>query len=290
MWPVIARIPVPFGDGHLTLSAFGLMVVLGFLAGTFVMQRLSRREGIRDETSLETLFLLILLAIVVGARAMYVLTNLAEFHDRWWDVIRVDKGGMTMYGALILGAFTAWVYTNKKRLPIWPLLDAGAVGAALGIGIGRIGCLLVGDDYGRPCDPSFPLRIKFSTKTAPGEFLGIPIPANNGNLAGNHAGIWLHPTQVYMAVNGFVLAAVLYWVWKRKRFHGQVFAALFFLKAVTRSIIEFYRDDADRGWVGPLSTSQFVGLVTALGAILLWIVLSRREDCRHGLPRPLTDG
>ena len=53
----------------LTLSAFGLMVVLGFLAGSFVMQRLARREGIRDETSLETLFLLILLLLLQLRRA-----------------------------------------------------------------------------------------------------------------------------------------------------------------------------------------------------------------------------
>ncbi len=290
MWPVVAKIPLPFKDGSLTLSAFGLMVVLAFLAGSFVMKRLARREGILDERKLENLFLWILAAIVVGARALYVLTNLHEFQGRWIDVIRIDKGGMTMYGALLLGASVAWLQIRRYGLPTWPLLDAGAVGAALGLGIGRIGCLLVGDDYGKECSADFPLRIKFSTRQSPGEFLGITIPANNGNLAGDHAGLWLHPTQVYMSINGFLLAVVLYWLWKRKTFHGQIFAAFFFLKAVTRSVIEVFRDDSDRGWVGPLSTSQFIGLVTAVGAVALWLVLSRRPDCRAGLPRAPSPG
>jgi phosphatidylglycerol:prolipoprotein diacylglycerol transferase len=69
-------------------------------------------------------------------------------------------------------------------------------------------------------------------------------------------------------------------MWRTKAFHGQVFWTFVLLKAVTRSIIEVFRDDADRGTVGPLSTSQFLGLVTGLVAVGMLMLLARRRELR----------
>ena len=280
MWPVLFKIPVPFTDHAIPIQSFGLMVALAFLFGSKVMERLLRREGFTDFRGLDSVLFWILIGVVLGARALYVIVQRHEFEGRWIDAIRIDKGGMVMYGGMI-GAVSLGIWRAvKEKLPLWQVADAGGVAGALGLGIGRIGCLLVGDDYGKPCDPSFPLAIKFSTRFEPGSFLGIPIPANNGNLAGDHQGLFLHPTQVYMSVNGFLLCLILLWMWRTKAFHGQVFWTFVLLKALTRSIIEVFRDDADRGTVGPLSTSQFLGLVTGLVAIGMLVFLSRRRELR----------
>lgn len=280
MWPVLFEIPLPFTDNVLPIRAFGVMVALAFLLGSKLMERLLRREGFRAFGSLDSVLFWILVGVVVGARALYVIVQNHEFSGRWIDVIRIDKGGMVMYGGMI-GAVTFGIWkTVREKLPLWQVADAGGIGGALGLGVGRIGCLLVGDDYGKVCDASFPLAIKFSTRFESGSFLGISIPANNGNLAGDHQGMWLHPTQVYMSLNGFLLCAVLYWLWKRKAFHGQVFWTFVFLKAITRSIIEFYRDDDDRGALGPLSTSQFLGIVTGVIALVMIWHLSRNQKLR----------
>ncbi|HYC77966.1 MAG TPA: prolipoprotein diacylglyceryl transferase [Planctomycetota bacterium] len=284
MWPVIVEIPIPFTDLRAPIRSFGLMVVIAFLAATGLMRRLCEREKTATRDDLERLFFYELFAVVLGSRALYVLTSLGEFRGRWFDVIRIDKGGMVMYGGLIAVVAVGLWYLRRRKLPVWRIADVGAVAGALGLGIGRIGCLLVGDDYGAPCSADFPLGIKFPTPTAPGSLWGLTIPADNGNLAGRFQGVWLHPAQIYMSVNGFLMALALYTLWKRKRFHGQVLAAFILLKAVTRGVIEEFRGDEDRGFVSlgfwTPSTSQFVGALTAVGAVVLWIVLSRRPELR----------
>jgi phosphatidylglycerol---prolipoprotein diacylglyceryl transferase len=280
MWPVIFEIPLP-GGGALPIRSFGLMVVIAFLVASSWMRRMCEREGTARRDQLEKLFFILLIAVVVGSRLMYVLTELDHFRTRPLDAFRIDKGGMVMYGGLIGCAVSGIWYLRRAKLPVWRIADTGGVAGALGIGIGRIGCLLVGDDFGRPCDPDFPLGIMFPTETKPGSLYGLEIRPDNGNLI-DHAyqGVWLHPAQIYMAVNGFVLAAILYFLWKRKRFHGQTFLSFVILKAVTRSIIEEFRGDADRGFIGPVSTSQFIAALPVAAAIVMWIRLSKRPELR----------
>jgi phosphatidylglycerol:prolipoprotein diacylglycerol transferase len=253
------------------------MVVLAFLTATAWMRRMCEREGTANREQLERLFLWLLVWVVAGARLMYVLTDLDHFQDRWLDVVRIDKGGMVMYGGLLGAVFSGIYILHRAKLPVWRIADTGGVAGALGLGIGRIGCLLVGDDFGKPCAPDFPLGIVFPTRTTPGDLYGIAIRPDNENLIpAAFQGIPLHPTQIYMSINGFVLAAILAWAWKHKRFHGQTFLTFIILKAVTRSIIEAFRGDVDRGFVGPLSTSQFIAALTVVATAIVWVVLSRR--------------
>jgi phosphatidylglycerol---prolipoprotein diacylglyceryl transferase len=278
MWPVIYEIPL---FGGLPIRSFGFMVVVAFLVATRFMQRRCEREGIANAEQLDRLFLWELVAVVAGARLMYVLTDLAHFQGRWLDVVRIDKGGMVMYGGLLGAVGVGLPILRRMKLPVWRIADVGGVAGALGLGIGRIGCLLVGDDFGKPCDPDFPLGIMFPTRTTPGSLYGLSIAPDNGNLIEpSFQGIWLHPAQLYMAANGFLLFFLLKPLLKRRAFYGQVFLTFVVAKAVTRSIIECFRGDADRGFIGPLSTSQFIAALTILAAAVVWVVLSRREDLR----------
>jgi phosphatidylglycerol---prolipoprotein diacylglyceryl transferase len=273
MWPIIASIPMPFGWGPLKIPAFGFMVVVAFLTSTSLMRRLAKREGIAPER-LEPLFMILLVGTIVGGRLFHVLTNLGDFKGHWLDVVRIDKGGMVMYGGMIAVVVGGLWYLWRAKLPMWRIADIGAVCGALGLGLGRIGCILAGCDYGRSVDPSFPLAIKFPTRDAPGSLFGIPFPPNDTNLAPE--GVWLHPTQVYQSASGFLTAAFLYWLLKHRRFPGQVFAALLILKPAYRFVIEYFRGDPDRGFIGGLSQAQFIGIIVAAVGVVLWIVLAQR--------------
>jgi phosphatidylglycerol---prolipoprotein diacylglyceryl transferase len=277
MWPVIVTIPLPFGWKPLAIPAFGLMVVIAFLTAIGLMRRLLRREGVPPE-KVEPLFTIMLLGTVVGGRLFHVLTNLEDFRGNWIDVIRIDKGGMVMYGGLIAVVVGSLWYLRYAKLPMWRVADVGAICGALGLGIGRIGCILAGCDYGREVPASFPLAVKFPSAIEPGSFFGLTVPPNKGNLAPDDH--WVHPTQVYQAVAGFLTALILYQLWKRRRFPGQVFAAFLFLKPAYRFVIEFFRGDVDRGvfQVGSLmlSQAQIIGAFIAALAVVLWIVLGRR--------------
>lgn len=278
MWPVIARIPLPFpvfGSDHLPIRAFGLMLVLAILAAHALWAKNARREGY-SRAVIDNFFLIMVASIVIGARLLYVIVEWRDYKDDLASIFAIHKGGMVFYGSF-LGAVAGFIgYAKFYRLPILRFLDICAAPTGLGLIIGRIGCLLVGDDYGSVVDESFPIAIKFPTAHETGSFWGLSIEAGNGNLAGPMAGKWLHPTQLYMSLNGLVLLVVITWLSKRRRFAGQLTAAFCMLYAVNRSIIEEFRGDEDRGFVGSLSTSQFISIFVFLAGAALWIYGRKR--------------
>ena len=89
----------------------------------------------------------------------------------------------------------------------------------------------------------------------------------------------LHPTQIYLSINAFVIFLILQWVYRRKTFDGEVFWLYLLLYAITRGILEIWRGDLVRGFVipGVLSTSQFIGVLVALASAGMLVYLSRRS-------------
>ena len=127
----------------------------------------------------------------------------------------------------------------------------------MGQTIGRLGCFAAGCDYGQPC--SLPWAVTFTSEYAH-RVVGVPI-----NVA-------LHPTQIYESLATFALFFFLLWLHGARRFKGQVFAAYLLCYSILRFGIEFFRGDADRGFVfgGALSTSQFISLLLVPCALLLY--------------------
>ena len=163
----------------------------------------------------------------------------------------VRHGGLVFYGGLIGASAATLIYVWRKRLPLWKIADALAPSIALGYVPGRIGCLMNGCCYGKPTD--LPWAIHF-----PGEH--------------ETQGIGVHPTQIYDSLLNLVLYLTLAWLYRRKKFDGQVFAAYLVGYAVTRSFVEMFRGDyAVRylgGWATPAHWASLV--VLAAGLILFW--------------------
>ena len=89
----------------------------------------------------------------------------------------------------------------------------------------------------------------------------------------------LHPTQIYLSINAFVIFLILQWAYRRKTFDGEVFWLYLLLYSITRGILEIWRGDLVRGFVipGVLSTSQFIGILVALASAAMLAWLSRRN-------------
>ncbi|HUG52962.1 MAG TPA: prolipoprotein diacylglyceryl transferase family protein, partial [Vicinamibacteria bacterium] len=151
----------------------------------------------------------------------------------------------------------------------------------------RTGCFLNGCDFGIPA--AVPWAVRFPRDRVAAGVRPGPSPAwqqhfeTGASFRGESVGAasaWslpVHPTQIYEAALGVVLFAVLLLVWRRKRFAGEVFLVLIIGYGLGRALIECFRGDALRGAVGPLSTSQVLGLATALAAALAaWKLRGRR--------------
>jgi phosphatidylglycerol:prolipoprotein diacylglycerol transferase len=147
-------------------------------------------------------------------------------------------------------------------LGVWLMTDIMAPSIALGHAIGRLGCFSAGCCYGKPTSVFWGVTF---TNPYSQEIAGVPL------------GVSLHPTQLYESVAETVIFLTLLLLAKRKRFDGQIFWSYVTFYAVARFIIEFFRGD-NRGFVfdGALSTSQFIGILMLVTAIIMLAVLRRR--------------
>ncbi|MBL4771741.1 MAG: prolipoprotein diacylglyceryl transferase [Planctomycetes bacterium] len=281
MHPILFEIP----GIHFPLRSFGLMVMVGFLVGSHFLTRWGTRGAADPEKVVEgfaALPMWILVGIIAGARAMYVVVEVLRgdvvgqgFVDDPLSMLFVWQGGLVMYGGAIGGILGAWWATSKHKLPFNHAMDMGVTAAFLGLAFGRIGCLLVGDDFGSVVPEAyenlpFPITIR------------VPeVLAEHSLFGQENAGKILWCTQIWMSLNALMLFFIgRFWLLPRRRFGGQVAATLLFIYSFGRFGIEIFRGDAIRGvWFdGMVSTSQLISVVVALlTAIYLGLRLKRSQ-------------
>ena len=279
MYPILFEIP---GLG-LPLRSFGVMVVVGFLLGTYVLSRLGRKYAGGDEQQARgyaAVPVWVLIGILLGARVLYVLVEIVRgsstgqgYLEDPISVLFYWQGGLVMYGGAFGGLLAGWMCSRKYDLAPMQVLDLGTISAFLGLAVGRVGCLLVGDDYGsivaaRFQDLPFPLVIH------------VPEALREGSLfSPENAGQILWATQIWMSVNALVIALVGLWILARRRYQGQVVGWLLLLYAITRSVIESFRGDEVRGvWAGGMSTSQIISVVLGLVCVVFLVRNRGRRD------------
>lgn len=271
MWPEIFRLEL--GGFSLPLRSFGFFVALGFLIGVQVAGRLSRRYGTDPENELQKVPEVswsVLLGVILGARLAYVLVNIGHFSAHPVEILKIWEGGLVMYGGLILALFMGIRKARKLGMNVWRTADYFLVAGFLGQAIGRLGCLSVGDDYGRPLE-------RAADGSAPWFAITFPDPLPFGSaFPPELAGIPVHPTQLYMAAKALLLFVFGLWLLRRKRFDGQVMALLMMGYAGLRFLIEYFRYDAEarggifRAGASPADTHvrlHELGVATADGRI-----------------------
>lgn len=207
-------------------------------------------------------------------------------HDPF-KMLLIWQGGLVMYGGLAGGIFLGLHAARKQGLNPWNTLDTGLVCGFVGLVLGRIGCLMVGDDYGRIvpaslADSARPIAFGNGGEAGP---LTIRVPdlewllANKESLFDHDlAGQVLWATQPWMSLNA-LLVALAGWLWLRNRRHYGVPAALMLIQySLSRFAIEIYRGDEVRGvWFGGrISTSQIVSVL--LFGLGLWLLARRRAS------------
>jgi phosphatidylglycerol:prolipoprotein diacylglycerol transferase len=265
MFPTLLRV------GHFRLSTYGLMMMTAFLCGIWLAVRRGRGRGIGKDF-VQDLSTVILLASLAGARGLYILTHLEEFRGNWLAVVNPFQpdGGFGIAGLVLLGGVlaaipaTVW-YTRRQGQSVLETIDLLSPSLALGMALGRVGCLLNGCCYGKACD--LPWAISY------------PATSHLHELGP------VHPTQVYLILGDLLLMAALLWAARRRRFPGQVFALFLVLYAPLRFTVEFLRDYEPSMILGRLggwdvTTSQVISLaMLATGLVLhaLWLRIAGRE-------------
>jgi phosphatidylglycerol---prolipoprotein diacylglyceryl transferase len=233
--------------GHFNLPTFGLMLWLAAVAAALVVDRGFRRA--RIDADAVGIVAITVVAGIVGAKIWHVLDTPADFRELGWRVL-YDPAGFAWYGGLIFGiaalVFQGW----RAKIGALRTLDLAAPAAAVGYGLGRIGCFLSGDGcYGIPTKlpwgMSFPHGIDPTT-------------------------VRVHPTPLYEMVAALLIGL---WLWRRggkPHANGAILGQYLLLTGLARFLVEFIRRNPKVLW--GLSNAQLASAGAALAGIgiLLW--------------------
>ena len=239
-----------------TIHTFGVLLAAAYLSALGWLMRGGRRAGLNPD-AVVSLGLWAIVGALAGAKVLLVLRSIGDYvatPSELWSVSTLTSAG-DFYGGFIGGLLAAALFFWRHRdVPFWRLADLCAPAIALGQAIGRIGCFMAGDDYGRAT--TVPWAVTFTDPDA-------------ARIGGAPLGVPLHPVQLYESAVCLVLFGFLVWLGRRRHRDGNLILTYTALYAIARFVLEFFRGDADRGFVfgGLLSTSQFIGIII-LGLIV----------------------
>lgn len=228
-----------------------IALVIGIIRGL----RAARRTDIKPEYVIDVT-LYAVMAGIVGAHLVSILLDLPYYIqnpggilDLWRGILSPNGGlrGLSFHGGFIGAVGVVLLYTRRKGIKFWEIVDLLAPSLAIGYGITRIGCFLNGCCYGIPT--SLPWAVRFHADGYAGE---LTAPS--------------HPVQLYAAAIGLVIFFVLVAVEKRRRFAGQVFFSYVAMYSVYRFLIEILRK-------GVTAEVAFAGLTEAqIVSVIMFIV------------------
>jgi phosphatidylglycerol---prolipoprotein diacylglyceryl transferase len=252
--------PILFDLGPATIYTYGVLLAAAYLLGLRLAMVRARARGL-DQARVLDLGIYIIISALVGAKLLLVVTDFSTFVSDPSQLITLARSGGVFYGGLLLAVSVALWYIRRIGLPLWTTCDVFAPGIALGHVVGRFGCFFAGCCWGKPTD--VPWAITFTNEYAAAN-VGTPLH------------VPLHPTQLYEAgAEAFILLLLLATERRGRTYPGRTFWLYMLLYAISRFIIEFYRNDP-RGAVLMFSTSQFISLILVPVAVVMLVALGRR--------------
>jgi len=229
--------PIFIQIGPLTVRWYGVLITLAIFIGYEIAERIVRMRGL-DPERFSRVATWAVFGGVVGARAVYVLTNLGDFAQDPLRALYIWEGGLSFHGGILGGILVFLYYYWKERIPIYDYLDAAVPGVALGIIAGRIGNLMNGSDtVGRLTS----LPVGFTWPEWAEGFPGICTATGDlafGFCAGEVVRGPVHLTQIYGALIGLVLLVASYFWLKAKKPSGYAFWQFVFWYSLLRSLLE----------------------------------------------------
>jgi phosphatidylglycerol---prolipoprotein diacylglyceryl transferase len=244
MYPVLFRI------GDFPISTFGLMMATAFLVGSWITARRMKEVGL-DPDLATTLLVYVMLGGIAGSK-LYFAIDVSIREGRPFTDLLFARDGITWYGGLILGTVVGAIGARIHGVSVVKLMNCVAPAVAVGQAIGRVGCFLVGDDYGRPSD--LPWALAFPRGAPPTD-----------------PGVRVHPTQLYEILWLLPVAFVL---WKRRDRSPFLFGEYMVANGFGRLVIETLR--VNPRVLGGLTEPQIVGLALIAGGSAAWLYFRMR--------------
>jgi phosphatidylglycerol:prolipoprotein diacylglycerol transferase len=242
MYPELFRI------GDFSVSTFGLMLAIAFLVGSWIASIRMGEEGLEPDST--TLLIYVMIGGILGSK-LYFAVDVSLRTDQAFSSLLFSRDGITWYGGLIGATLLGAIGCRIHGIPIKTFADCTAVSGAVGQSIGRLGCFLVGDDYGKVTD--LPWAVSFPR--------GAP-PTHDP----------VHPTQLYEIAWLLPVAAFL---WRRRHRSPFLFGEYLALNGLGRLVIENWRVNPKVAF--GLTEPQLIGIGLIVVGMGGWLYFDRRR-------------
>ncbi len=257
--------PTAFSIGSLSVQWYGILITTGIiLAFIYFLNRATKTEGIHADHIYNVTLISVILG-VIGARTLYVVTNLSNY-DTFWEMINIPGGGLAIYGAIIFGGAGLIIYAKIKDIKPFALFDAVAPAILIGQIIGRWGNFINAEAYGySPGVEKLPWRMGLDTVRIDGVI---------------HPEIsFVHPTFLYESLWNLVGFLVINSLYKKKKFDGQITMYYIAWYGLGRGLIELLRTDSLR--VFGLKLMVILGLASFVAVAIALPVILRKVKVRQ---------
>jgi phosphatidylglycerol:prolipoprotein diacylglycerol transferase len=246
--------------GPFSISPHGVGIAVGFLLGARLMLPEAKRKGITED-DVYALLTRAAIGAIIGARLAYVVNHVGDY-DSVLDALKIWKGGISLLGGFIGAILLALPEMRRRRLSFWKVMDSAAPGMALGVLIGRIGDLIVGDHLGKPTN----------------FFLGYTCPSVEHTPASPCVpGSIVHQTALYDFILVAILLIGLLRLRRSARYDGFLITVFGAWYGVQRVIEDFLREDTRHFG---LTGSQITAIITIL--LCVWHLTFVRRTPKWG--------
>jgi phosphatidylglycerol---prolipoprotein diacylglyceryl transferase len=293
-WKVLDRFHV-FGE-KLALSPHGLGIAIGFLTGSYIFLYESKKRGMSEQEASSIPFYA-LIGTLIGTRLAYVLTHLSQYHSIG-DVLAVWRGGLSLLGGIVGAIVACLPLLRRFRVPFFTAMDSASIAIPMGIVIGRVGDLIIGDHLGKPT--SWALAFKYHGGVLAG--YDCNLGACQTTLSGGHTqlitaqgarlvdqsnamighGVGVHQTALYDFIATMCLVVLLVWLNRIARRPGILTLTFGLWYGTGRIITDFLR--VENRFFG-LTGSQWTSIVVVtLCAVTLARFAQRPGERAPGRP------
>ena len=269
-----------FSIGGFSIAFYGLIIGIGMVCGILVAQSDAKRRGQDPELYIDFALYGIVFAII-GARIYYVIFQWGYYKDHISEIINLRKGGLAIYGGVIAGLLTLYVFARKNKMSFFSMGDSAILGLITGQIIGRWGNFFNCEAFGGYTDSFLAMRIKRSIVS---ESMISQELIDNLIIENGIEYIQVHPTFLYESRWNLGVLLFMLWYRKRKRFGGEMIAVYFAGYGLGRAWIEGLRTDSLMIPGTGLAVSQVLSIVMVVVSVSILLFPRKKKSVeREGI-------
>lgn len=260
------------------IAYYGITIAIAMIVGISIALHEAKRTGQNQDTYLD-LLMLTMLTSVVGARIYYVIFSWDNYKDNLGEILNIRNGGLAIYGGIIAGAITVFIYSKITKMKFLQIADTVCMGLAAGQIIGRWGNFFNREAFGEYTNNLLAMQLPVSA-VRKNEITSAMW--NHVVTIGGVEYIQVHPTFLYEGLWNFMVLLFLFWFRKRKKFEGELFFCYLAGYGVGRFWIESLRTDQLLLPGIHVPVSQMLSAVLVIVSLSVIICKRRKNrECRY---------